>query len=72
MEVWTPEAWAAFKKEALSLHTSGLRGEALRDRLEQAFTPLYKSADPKDHAQVYEDAMRYLIVCGFLPSSMAP
>lgn len=70
--IWTPDAWTTFKDEARALHAGGLRGDALWKRIEQAFVPLYASADPADHAQVYEDAMRYLVACGYLPASMSP
>ena len=70
--IWTSDAWTEFKDEARVLHASGLRGDALWRRLEQAMIPLYGSAHPADHAQVYEDAMRHLVACGYLPSSMAP
>lgn len=70
--VWSDDAWAAFKDEARSLHAYGLRGDALWKRLEQAMTDLYASAEPMDQAQVYEDAMRHLVACGYLPTSMAP
>lgn len=70
--IWSPEVWGAFKHEVRILHGDGLRGDALWKRIEQAITPLYASADPADHAQVYEDAMRYLVACGYLPASMAP
>lgn len=70
--IWDLQAWDAFKLEVRRLHAHGIRGDALWKRVEQAFVPLYASADPKDHAQVYEDAMRYLVACGYLPPSMAP
>lgn len=70
--IWSPDAWTAFKDEARALHAAGLRGDALWKRIEQAFIPLYASADPAHHAQVYEDAMRQLVASGILPSSMAP
>jgi hypothetical protein len=70
--VWSAEAWAEFLGECRSLHGAGLRGDALWKRIEQAMLPVYASADPADHAQVYEDAVRHLVYVGILPQSYAP
>ena len=66
------EIWATFKLDARSLHDAGLRGDALWKRLEQAMQPVYAAADPADHAQIYEDAMRHLVYVGILPQAFAP
>lgn len=70
--IWSEEAWNSFTTEARELHQSGLRGDALWKRLEQALVAVYASADPLDHAQVHEDAMRHLVFAGILPTSAAP
>lgn len=70
--LWSAEAWSAFQEEARALHGAGLRGDALWKRIEQAMPPLYASAEPADHAQVYEDAMRHLVYVGILPPAFAP
>lgn len=70
--IWSQEAWELFKEEIRKLNAFGIRGDALWRRLDPAMAELYASADPANHAQVYEDAVRYLIACGYLPESMAP
>jgi hypothetical protein len=66
------EAWTSFQAEARHVHGAGFRWDALWKRLEEAMKPLYASADPIHHAQVYEDATRFLVHSGYLPESMAP
>lgn len=70
--IWSAEVWETFKTDVRKQYANGIRGDALSKRLDSLLAPLYASADPMDHAQVYEDAMRYLVACGYLPASMAP
>ncbi|MEJ2791006.1 MULTISPECIES: hypothetical protein [unclassified Pseudoxanthomonas] len=70
--IWNADAWDEFKSAARNLYYKGLRRDELWKELEKALVPLYASADPKEHAQVYEDSLRYLIACGYLPASMSP
>lgn len=71
-QAFNDDAWTAFKDEARALHAYGLRGDALWARLMPAMDQLYAATDPFGHAHTYEDAVRYLVTCGYLPRSPAP
>lgn len=55
--IWAPEAWAWFKEEARAVHATGIRGDALWARLQQAMGPLYASADPRQNPASIQGAL---------------
>jgi hypothetical protein len=70
--IWDPNDWIAFKAKARALKFSGLKGDALWDRVEKLRAPLFEKTARVDHAQVHEGTMRFLADEGIVPKGWAP
>jgi hypothetical protein len=70
--IWDPNDWIAFKAAARPLRSSGVKGDALWDRVEKLRAPLFEKTQRVDHAQVHEETMRFLADEGIVPRGWAP
>jgi len=72
MTIYDPQAWAAFLAEIPAIKQAGLEGDALHDRIETAWAPLFVGVCEVDGAQIYEEAMARLASEGVIPADWAP
>lgn len=66
MTIYDPQAWQAFLAEIPAIKQAGLEGDALWDRIEQAWAPLFEGVGESDGAQIYEEAMHRLVSEGVI------
>ena len=72
MTIYDPQAWAAFLAEIPAIKQAGLEGDALHERIEIAWAPLFAGVCEADGAQIYEEAMARLASEGVIPADWAP
>jgi hypothetical protein len=61
------DAWPAFVAEIPAIKSADLQGDALWDRIERAWAPLFEGVCESDGARLYEDAMHRLAAAGVVP-----
>ncbi len=66
MTIYDLQAWQAFLAEIPAIKQAGLEGDALWDRIEQAWAPLFEGVGESDGAQIYEEAMHRLVSAGVI------
>lgn len=66
------EAWPAFVAQIPAIKAANLEGDALWDRIELAWAPLFEGVGENDGALIFEDAMYRLAHDGVIPRSWLP
>jgi len=61
------EAWPAFVAQFPAIKAANLEGDALWDRIELAWAPLFEGVCESEGARLYEDAMHRLAAAGAIP-----
>ena len=63
----TDNAWRSFLSQIPGIKQAGLQGDALWERIEAAWAPLFEGVCETDGAHLYEDAMHRLAAEGVIP-----
>lgn len=72
MTIYDPKAWQAFLAEIPAIKQAGLEDDALWERIELAWAPLFEGVCETDGAQIYEEAMHRLVSEGLIGPDEAP
>jgi len=71
MSFQTSPTWHSFLSQIPAIKQAGLSGDALWDRIEAAWAPIFEGVCETDGANLYEDAMHRLVAEGVIPAAMA-